>query len=390
MNLHRPLREALLTAWQATFSENQHAEKVLERLLKSRRQFGSRDRRFVAENFYDGVRWWRALVEKVTGRWQDVGLELSVANYEDILECLLEAKASGPLSEYFAHSRRATAQAIPDWLDEVGERELGEKWEPLLKAMNVQAPVYLRANLLKNNRQELMAILANEGIQTVEVENVPTAVRLTERKNVFQTEAYRKGRFEMQDAGSQLIAPFTQAKPKQRVIDACAGAGGKSLHLAEMMRNSGRIISMDVYEWKLKELRERASRAGSDNIETRLIESTKDIKKHSGSADVVLLDVPCSGMGVLRRHPDTKWKLTCEELKATGELQTDILARYTVMVKPGGLVTYATCSVFPSENAERVKEFLAAHPEFQLEDELHVSPIETDFDGFYAARLRRQ
>lgn len=389
MEIHRPLRDALLTAWHLTFSQDNYADKVLERLFKANRRFGSRDRRFIAEHFYDGVRWWRPLVEEVTGSWKDHGLTLQQSDYEKILDCLLHAKEDSSPAKYFSDRSRASAQSIPDWLDELGSEEVGEKWEPLLKALNKQAPAFLRVNGLKNSREELLQLLADEGVEAEAVKQIPTAIKMLERKNVFQTEAYKAGRFEMQDAGSQLIAPFTKAAPKMRVIDACAGAGGKSLHLAEMMKNSGRIVAMDIHEWKLKELRERSSRAGVDTIEIRVIENTKDIKRFEKTADVVLLDVPCSGLGVIRRHPDTKWKLTPEDLKTTSKTQTDILQRYSEMVKPNGLLTYATCSILPSENKAKVTEFLEQNSSFSLEEEMQVSPIETEFDGFYAARLKR-
>lgn len=389
MKIHRPLREALLSAWQSTFSDNHHAEKVLERLFKTNRRFGARDRRFVAEYFFDGVRWWRPLVEDVRGRWDDHDPALSPAQCEQVLERLISLKENASLADEFAGRPRASAQSIPDWLDALGEKALGAAWEPTLKAMNSPAPVFLRVNGLKNTREELLELLRQEEVAAEAVVGVPSAVKLRERKNVFQTECYRQGRFEMQDAGSQLIAPFTQAQPKARVIDACAGAGGKSLHLAELMKNSGRIVAMDIHEWKLKELRTRAARAGVDTIETRVIAGTKDIKRYENSADYLLLDVPCSGLGVIRRHPDTKWKLTPKELAELARTQTEILEKYPLMLKRGGLLIYATCSILPEENGGRVREFLAQHKHFTLEEELTISPMDTEFDGFYAARIRK-
>lgn len=389
MEIHRPVLDALLTAWHLTFSQNIHAEKVLERLFKANRRLGSRDRKFIAENFYDGIRWWRPIVEEVTGRWDDANKELFEDQYAKALECLLAAKSESRPWEAFAKKPRASAQSIPDWLDELGSAELGDKWEPTLKALNRTAPAYLRANGLKGTRDQLLNALAAEDIPAEAVETVPTAVKMLERKNVFQSAAYKAGKFEMQDAGSQLIAPFTKAGPKMRVIDACAGAGGKSLHLAELMKNRGRIVAMDIHEWKLKELRERASRAGADTIEVKVVEGSKDIKRYEGQADILLLDVPCSGLGVLRRHPDTKWKLTPADLEKTAQTQTEILEKYTSMLKSGGLLTYATCSILPSENSGRVQEFLAAHKNYELEEELNVSPVDTKFDGFYAARMKK-
>jgi 16S rRNA (cytosine967-C5)-methyltransferase len=175
------------------------------------------------------------------------------------------------------------------------------------------------------------------------------------------------------------------------VIDACAGAGGKSLHIAALLKNKGTVISMDIHEWKLKELRTRAARGGVDVIEARVIESGKTIKRLEATADRVLLDVPCSGLGVVRRNPDTKWKLTLEEVTRLQRLQAEILNDYSKMTKPGGLLVYATCSILPGENERQVEKFLASHgEEWTLEEQLRVDPDQQRGDGFFAARLRRK
>lgn len=174
-----------------------------------------------------------------------------------------------------------------------------------------------------------------------------------------------------------------------RVIDACAGGGGKSLHLAALMQDKGRIISMDTEGWKLQELRRRARRAGTSIIETRTIDSSKVVKRLEGTADRVLLDVPCSGLGVLRRNPDAKWKLNPDFLENVRKTQAEIIASYSRMCKPGGKLVYATCSILPSENQEQIQKFLSAKSQdFQLVQEKIISPIE-GFDGFYMALLEK-
>jgi 16S rRNA (cytosine967-C5)-methyltransferase len=179
-------------------------------------------------------------------------------------------------------------------------------------------------------------------------------------------------------------------KPGERVIDACAGAGGKSLHLAALMKNKGKILSLDIHERKLEELRKRASRAGADIIETRTIDSSKVIKRLEETADRLLLDVPCSGLGVLRRNPDSKWKLSDEEIEKLRALQSQILESYSKMVKPGGRMVYATCSILPSENERQVEEFLKnAGGTFELLEERKFAPGKDGFDGFYAASLQK-
>ena len=193
----------------------------------------------------------------------------------------------------------------------------------------------------------------------------------------------------MQDAGSQLIAPFLQAESGMRVIDACAGAGGKSLHLATLMQNKGSIISMDTEGRKLEELRKRAQRNGINIIETRTIESDKVINRLQDSADRLLLDVPCSGLGVIRRNPDAKWKLKLEFMNEIRFLQAKILQNYSKMVKIGGKMVYATCSILPSENENQVAIFLENNQNWEKMDEKKVSSSEYGFDGFYMALLER-
>ena len=207
--------------------------------------------------------------------------------------------------------------------------------------------------------------------------------------NVFKLPTFKEGKFEVQDASSQLVAPFTDVSPGMRVIDACAGGGGKTLHLASLMQNAGHIIAMDNDQRKLDELKRRARRAGATNIETRLIDSTKVIKRLNNSADRVLLDVPCSGLGVLKRNPDAKWKLNLDYIDRVRKIQQDILDRYSQMVKANGKLIYATCSILSSENQHQVNSFLSAHPNFALEEQKQIFPSE-GFDGFYMARMTRK
>ena len=176
------------------------------------------------------------------------------------------------------------------------------------------------------------------------IKGYASALRLPERANVFQTEAFKKGYFEVQDASSQLVAEILDVKPGQRVVDTCAGAGGKSLHLAALMENKGQLISMDIYGSKLNELKRRARRNGAHNIDTREITSTKVFKKLYGTADRVLIDAPCTGLGVLRRNPDSKWKMQPEFLEKITKTQYEIIRSYSKIVKPGGCLLYTSPS----------------------------------------------
>jgi 16S rRNA (cytosine967-C5)-methyltransferase len=232
--------------------------------------------------------------------------------------------------------------------------------------------------------------LRQEGVETRTVGD-DDALVLIRRQIVFQTKAFKNGLFEMQDFSSQMVASLLAPQPGMRVVDACAGGGGKTLHLAALMQNRGNLIALDTFAWKLDELRTRARRAGATNIETRPIESRKTIKRLYGSADRLLLDVPCSGLGILRRNPDAKWKLMPESIDNLRVVQQDILQSYSPILKSGGRMVYATCSILPSENQEQVATFLAseAGQNFKLLEEKRILPQENGFDGFYIALLEK-
>jgi 16S rRNA (cytosine967-C5)-methyltransferase len=195
----------------------------------------------------------------------------------------------------------------------------------------------------------------------------------------------------VQDYGSQQIASFMEVEPGMKVIDACAGAGGKSLHLAALMKNKGHILSLDIYEKKLIELQRRARRNGVHIIEAKIIESSKTIKRLKEKADRLLLDVPCTGLGVLRRNPDAKWKLSPSFLEEVKITQQNLLRDYSSMVKPGGKLIYATCSILPSENENQIKTFLDSKEGqvFTLENQKTLLPNDFGYDGFFMAKLKR-
>ncbi|TCN82307.1 RsmB/NOP family class I SAM-dependent RNA methyltransferase [Shewanella fodinae] len=288
-----------------------------------------------------------------------------------------------------ADSVAALRDGCPAWLDELGQRQLGDSWAAERAAL-AQAPKrYLRTNLLKCDRNQLQSRLAKEGISAGAVEGVATALEVTSDAALFRTDAFKDGWFEQQDAGSQHVADALDVTPGMRVIDACAGAGGKTLHLAAKMQGKGRLLAMDVEQWKLDNLKARARRAGAHNVETRLISSSKTIKRLKLSADRLLLDVPCSGLGVLKRNPDTKWRDTETRLPVLQALQAQILDSYSRMLKVDGILVYATCSIMPDENRQQVDNFLSNHANFRLLDDENISPARSGFDGFYLARLQR-
>ncbi len=395
MKLFPNLVQAVISSLQDIFGDKQFADKVIERVLKSNPKWGARDRAFIAENVYEIVRWYRLLYEIDGGEPQDEAAWWRLFGIWQILrgQELPNWKEFNGLDPDAIRAKRQKLQSvrkiresIPDWLEERGAQELEASWEPVLHALNEPAPVVIRVNTLKTDASALEQLLLAEGVQTERLEG--DAMKVLQRKNLFSTEAFRQGYFEVQDYASQQVAPFLRPEPGMRVVDACAGGGGKSLHLAALMQNKGRIIAMDTEGWKLDELKRRARRAGADIIETRPIDSTKVIKRLENSADRLLLDVPCSGLGVVRRNPDAKWKLDIPFIEKVRHTQQEILRSYSRMLKPGGLMVYATCSILPSENDRQVENFLKEqNGKFELLEQKRLLPNEFGYDGFFMALL---
>ena len=400
MRLHRNLVYTVIASMRLIFNEGEYADKVVEKALKRDKRWGARDRKFVAETIYEMVRWKR-LYNEIAGTkshysnenvWKNFAVFAILRGYKlpdwNQLQGVPERRIKGKFDEL--QKTRVFKESIPDWLDEVAVKELGEKhWTKEIEALNKQAEVVLRVNTLKTTKLSLRKKLANEGINTEFIPGYTDALKLVERANVFVTESFKLGFFEVQDASSQLVADYLDVKPGMKVIDTCAGAGGKTLHLASLMENKGQLIATDIYESKLKKLKKRARRAGVHNVTTKPLDSSKVMKKMKGTADRVLIDAPCSGIGVLRRNPDSKWKLQPEFVDNIRKTQAEILENYSALVKTGGKLVYATCSVLPSENENQVQLFLKNHPEFKFVKEKKVSVHKSGFDGFYMALLER-
>lgn len=403
MRLHRNLCFAVIDGLHLIFNEGEYADKVIQQLLKRDKRWGSRDRGFVAETVYTIVRYQRLYAEiadvkapydrdnlwRIFAVWATLkGIKLPDWKYFTETP---SRKIKGRFDELI--KIRKYRESIPDWIDELGVKELGEaEWTKEMAMQNEQADVILRVNTLKTNKSDLQLKLQSEDIETELLPDHPSALKLKERANVFVTEAFKEGWFEVQDASSQLVADYLDVKPGMKVVDVCAGAGGKTLHLASLMENKGQIIAMDIYESKLKKLKIRARRNGVHNIEMKVIDSTKPIKKLYGKADRLLIDAPCSGLGVLRRNPDAKWKLQPEFIENIKQTQSEVLEQYSKMVKSGGKMVYATCSVLPSENQKQVDKFLTseAGKEFTFVKDKKVLAHKSGFDGFYMALLEKK
>ncbi len=403
MRLHRNLVFATIDSLHSIFNEQKAADKVLRGTLKRDKRWGSRDRSFIAETTYDIVRWKRLYQEiaEVKEPFDRDNLFRLFVVWATLRGITLpdwpqfEGKPTRKIKGRFdtLSKVRVLRESIPDWLDKVGLEAFGkDQWTAELKALNQQAEVILRCNTLKGRRQDLVNSLAANGIDTELTKETPEGLILKQRDNVFTTEEFKSGLFEVQDINSQRVAHWVQPKPGMRIIDACAGAGGKSLHMAALMENKGQIIALDIFPKKLEELKRRARRNGAHNIETRPIESRKTIKKLYQTADAVLIDAPCTGIGVLKRNPDAKWKLTPEFLQEITKVQKEILLDYASMVKLQGTLVYATCSILPQENEQQIEAFLKSEvgQDFTLDKQATLLPSLTGFDGFFMARMIRK
>ncbi|EAR01630.1 RsmB/NOP family class I SAM-dependent RNA methyltransferase [Maribacter sp. HTCC2170] len=402
MKLHRNLVFAVIDALGLIFNEGEYADKVVEKVLKRDKRWGSRDRGFIAETTYDIVRWKRLYAEiaEVKAPYSRANLfrlftvwavlrGIDLPDWKQ-LEPVPARRIKGRFDEL--SKIRKFKESIPDWIDELGVKALGEKlWTSEIAALNKQADVILRVNSLKTTKEKLRKSLLDDGIVAEPIKGYSSALKLAERTNVFTKQSFKDGWFEVQDASSQLVSEFLDVQPGQRVVDTCAGAGGKTLHLAALMQNKGQLIALDIYDNKLKELKRRARRNGAHNIEPRHISSTKIIKKLYNKADRVLIDAPCTGLGVLRRNPGAKWKMQPDFLEKITKTQQEILRSYSKMVKSGGKMVYATCSILPQENNEQVKSFLASEEgkDFTLAKENKIFASKSGYDGFYMALLER-
>jgi 16S rRNA (cytosine967-C5)-methyltransferase len=302
---------------------------------------------------------------------------------------------------------------VQEWVAPHLIEAYGTAWGREIAALETPPPVDLRVNRLKATVEEARKALAAEGIDTEPMRYAPHGLRLKRRLSVVTGRAFQDGLVEIQDEGSQLVAALVDGKPGMQVADYCAGAGGKTLAIAAGMNNKGRVVAMDVYESRLDRSAQRLRRAGAHNVERRALDAdnAKWLKRQKGAFDRVLVDAPCTGTGTWRRNPDGRWTLAPEDLAELVPKQGEILDAASRLVKPGGGLIYATCSVLPSENERQIAAFLEKHPEFSVvpvsdlwrdviatevppqidaSPYLRLSPLQHGTDGFFAAALVRK
>ncbi|OGU45654.1 MAG: hypothetical protein A2X68_01035 [Ignavibacteria bacterium GWC2_56_12] len=420
-------------------SSEQAADTIIGAFFRARKYLGSKDRRFVAEATYGTLRHLRrcdhaiqsaAVPHENTTREGKLLLEvaayllviegrtdIAVKDFQELVDQDEEKERMGGVLSSLMAVRDTPADesavpagirwSFPEWMVERFRRDFGDDAELLLSSLNEPPPLCVRVNTLKTNVDECRARLMAEGVSTEVSPISPLGLVIAKRVNMFALETFKEGWFEVQDDGSQVLPILIDPKPSAKVLDACAGAGGKTLEFAALMKNRGEIVATDVHTNRLEELRRRTRRAGASNVRVKEVSSVADLAPdHTGWFDVVLVDAPCSGVGTIRRNPGMKWKVTERTVNELAVKQREILRQSAPMVKPGGLLTYATCTLFCEENEAVVNGFLEAHPEFTLEDpatrleRAHLSgassgrfvkllPHLHGTDGFFCAFLRR-
>ncbi len=434
--LHGLARMVALEIAAEARAEWGYATDLVATAFRKHRGLGSGERRLVSETVYGLVRWERrleAIVDELFGRRRGPKVTLSPEARQELKLLVYEARA-GVLPEQLREEakrllraevdmtlsedaglegrtgldREAVRLSYPTWLIERFVADLGlAEGLKLADSMNSRAPLTVRVNSVKIARDELAKQLAGEGIVSRPTPLAPDGLILETRVNVFALPAFREGLIEVMDEGSQLVADAVAPPPRSRVVDACAGAGGKTLALAALMGGQGRLLALDVSGKKLEELRRRGRRAGLSNVAAREIKNSALPEEARAAAwDRVLVDAPCSGLGTLRRNPEARWRLTASTVAKFPAQQMSLLATYAPLLAVGGRLIYATCSVLRSENEDVVERFLVERPDFVMMplkeiwgreraeplgggDFLRLTPERHDTDGFFTAVLRR-
>ena len=396
----------------------QPADAVLSSYFRHNRQLGPRERAFVADTAYAVLRRKRFLEslcgEKHTPRQLVLAALLRVQGFgQRQLGENLSASESKWLTEFKAQPDPVFTPAeqcdLPDWLYErLLVTRTPEQILELARSLNQPASLDLRVNVVKASRDDVLAQLQVEGLAAEACPYAPFGIRMKEKTALAKNTLFTEGKVEVQDEGSQLLGHLLQPKRGEMVADFCAGAGGKTLLLGALMRSTGRLYAFDVSEKRLAKLKPRLARSGLSNVHPAAIASESDIriKRLAGKMDRVLVDAPCSGLGTLRRNPDLKWRQTPQSVTELTAKQAAILASAARLVKPGGRLVYATCSLLAEENEDIVNAFLATHAGFQrvpcnellkqqgialdTGEDLRLLPHLHGTDGFYAAALERK
>jgi 16S rRNA (cytosine967-C5)-methyltransferase len=402
---------------QAILARSIPADRQMETYFRAHRAMGVRDRGEVAETVYACLRQKR-LLEHIAASHDPVALVACHWLREGLSARALEESGFGGDARALATAVRtcdiaslpfAVRTSLPDWLAQALIAQRGEPEAAMAAdALNRPAPVDLRVNTLKAKPEEVQRLLGRQGYVCDRTPYSPVGLRLRERASVFRTDEFQQGLFEVQDEGSQLLSLLLEPRRGEMVVDFCAGAGGKALHLGALMANSGTLYAFDVSASRLDRFTPRLRRAGLSNARAVTIAHERDarVQRLHGKIDRVLIDAPCSGTGTLRRNPDIKWRAI--DLPALIETQRRILDAAALLLKPGGRLVYATCSLLREESEEITNAFLAAHEDFAMipageilarrhvrlepaaDGSLRLWPHRHGTDGFYAVALARR
>ncbi len=386
-----------IEAYTAVRTDSRPADAVLSDYLRARKYLGSHDRKFISETVYATLRQELSLERFTRTCFPELSnkltysliifLSLAQRSQENLLSptseltLLPEQTLSDLNARFLSYCKTQTLSerfSFPDWVTEKLRAEFSESdLERLYASLNSEAPLTLRTNTLLISREDLQARLLRENITTTFGTLSPDALLCDQRRPIFQTEAFKQGLCEIQDEGSQLISLLLNPKPKTLTLDACAGGGGKTLHLATLMQNKGKVYAYEKYPKRFGNIRDRLKRSSLQNVE--LLNSDEKLQrfraKFSGKVDYLLIDAPCTGSGTLRRNPDLKRRLTPDSLDRIKITQSEILDNYAPLLKEGGRLVYATCSIFREENEAQVEAFLSSHKDFSL---LPVSEVVKD------------
>lgn len=397
------------------------ADRLLSKTFKNNRYMGGKDKKFITNTLYALLRmrntldfYLNAASLTPNGRTRTLAYTLhiqedptTIFTGEQYQPDELSDAEQAFVDRFEDIKQKSLPEAaklnMPEWLLPTLKKQFGDALPTLAESLNTQAPTDVRANTLKTTREKLQTAFENEGYTSRPTPISPTGLRLTDRAPLTTLPEFRQGHFEIQDEGSQLLAQLTAPEGNQYIIDFCAGAGGKTLALAALMGNKGRILACDIHTFKLEEARRRAKRAGLNNVKTHTLLPTGDkfLKRQNNKADIVLVDAPCTGTGTWRRNPDAKWRLTETDIQEITMLQKNILERAARLVKPGGKLVYATCSLLEAENQAQADAFQKAHPHFTpqpftepfLQKEvtsLQLTPHQHEMDGFFIAMWERE
>lgn len=399
IKLHTPIIDTVIVCLKAIFEEQKVADKEVATILKQNKSFGSRDRSMIAETVYDIVRW------KL--KYEYFAYQLQLTRYKSLLlisflnrnYAIKNKEILGVENDKIVELQSIIKQAIsiphidqsyPEELYDFCKENIGDKWQDLAIALNNKPNVFIRVNILQIKPVQLSTLLEKENISFKIVNE--NCIQILSKNNLKNSDLYKQGLFEFQDIGSQAIGNFLfdaienkSTLNEIKILDLCAGAGGKTLHLAALLNNKGKIYATDYKAARLKNLRQRAEQAGCKNIEIIDFNDAKKLK----NINIILIDAPCSGTGTFKRQADLKYKITQVKIKEYQSIQASLLNEYKNVIHKNGKIIYATCSVLPQENELQIQNFLNANESFKLNKSQQLLPTEYDGDGFYMAELNR-